>query len=125
MITIVIADIIMSLDNMLAVAGASHGNNLLIIFWLILSIPFVVFTSNLLSMLMDKYPIIVYLGAMVLGKVSGEMIITDPYVQSFLHTGHTTQYIVEAVGAVLVVVIGKLWMRMKAKKDVEEIHAAR
>jgi YjbE family integral membrane protein len=125
MITIVIADIIMSLDNMLAVAGASHGNNLLIIFGLILSIPFVVFTSNLLSMLMDKYPIIVYLGAMVLGKVSGEMIITDPYVQSFLPTGHTTQYIVEAVGAVLVVVIGKLWMRMKAKKDVEEIHAAR
>jgi YjbE family integral membrane protein len=114
----------MSLDNMLAVAGASHGNNLLIIFGLILSIPFVVFTSNLLSMLMDKYPIIVYLGAMVLGKVSGEMIITDPYVQSFLHTGHTTQYIVEALGAVLVVVIGKLWMRMQAKKDVEKIHAA-
>lgn len=49
MITIVIADIVMSLDNMLAVAGASHGNNLLIVFGLILSIPFVVFTSNLLS----------------------------------------------------------------------------
>lgn len=124
MVTIVIADIVMSLDNMLAVAGASHGNNLLIIFGLLLSIPFVVFTSNLLSMLMDKYPIIVYLGAMVLGKVAGEMIITDPYVQSFLHTGHVTQYIVEAVGAVLVVVIGKLWMKMKAKKGAEEIHAA-
>jgi len=103
MITIVIADIVMSLDNMLAVAGASHGNNLLIVFGLILSIPFVVFTSNLLSMLMDKYPIIVYLGAMVLGKVSGEMIITDPYVQSFLHTGKVTQYVVEAIGAIAVV----------------------
>lgn len=120
MLTIVIADIVMSLDNMLAVAGASHGNNLLIIFGLVLSIPFIVFTSNLLSMLMDKYPIIVYLGAMVLGKVSGEMIITDPYVQSFLHTGKITQYIVEAVGALSVVVVGKLWMRMKIRRELEE-----
>jgi YjbE family integral membrane protein len=122
MITIMIADIVMSLDNMLAVAGASHGNNLLIVFGLILSIPFVVFTSNLLSMLMDKYPIIVYLGAMVLGKVSGEMIITDPYVQSFLHTGKITQYIVEAVGAVAVVVIGKLWIKIKIRREDEGAH---
>ena len=124
MITIVIADIIMSTDNMLAVAGASHGNNFLIIFGLVLSIPFIVFTSNLISMLMDKYPIIVYLGAMVLGKTSGEMIITDPYVQSFLHTGKVTQYVVEAVGAVAVVVVGKLWMKMKVRKEAkEEAHA--
>jgi YjbE family integral membrane protein len=124
MITIVVADIVMSLDNMLAVAGASHGNNFLIIFGLVLSIPFIVFTSNLLSMLMDKYPIIVYLGAMVLGKVSGEMIITDPYVQSFLHTGKITQYVVEAVGAIAVVVVGKLWMKMKIRKaGKEEAHA--
>jgi YjbE family integral membrane protein len=123
MTTIVIADIVMSLDNMLAVAGASHGNNFLIIFGLVLSIPFIVFTSNLLSMLMDKYPIIIYLGAMVLGKVAGEMVITDPYVQSFLHTGKVTQYIVEAVGAVAVVVVGKLWMKMKMKKhSCEETH---
>jgi YjbE family integral membrane protein len=122
MITIVIADIVMSLDNMLAVAGASHGNNLLIIFGLILSIPFVVFTSNLLSMLMDRYPIIVYLGAMVLGKVAGEMIITDSYVQSVLHTGKVTQYVVEAVGAVAVVVAGKLWMKMKIKREGKEVH---
>jgi len=124
MVTIVIADIVMSLDNMLAVAGASHGNNFLILFGLVLSIPFVVFTSNLLSMLMDKYPIIVYLGAMVLGKVAGEMVITDPYVQSFLHTGKITQYVVEAVGAISVVVVGKLWMKMKIRKaGKEEAHA--
>ena len=120
MITIIIADIVMSLDNMPAVAGASHGNNFLILFGLVLSIPFVVFTSNLLSMLMDKFPSIVYLGAMILGKVAGEMIITDPYVQSFLHTGKATQYIVEAVGAVTVVVVGKLWMKMKIRKIMKE-----
>jgi predicted tellurium resistance membrane protein TerC len=105
---------------MLAVAGASHGNNFLILFGLVLSIPFVVFTSNLLSMLMDKYPVIVYLGAMVLGKVAGEMIITDPYVQSILQTGKATQYIVEGAFAVGVVVIGKLWLRMKIRKELEE-----
>ena len=120
MITIIIADIVMSLDNMLAVAGASHGNNFLILFGLVLSIPFVVFTSNLLSMLMDKFPIIVYLGAMILGKVAGEMIITDPYVQSFLHTGKVTQYVVEAVGAIAVVAIGKLWLKMKMRNIIEE-----
>ncbi|OPY67255.1 MAG: Integral membrane protein TerC family protein [Syntrophorhabdus sp. PtaU1.Bin002] len=117
MTTIVIADIVMSLDNMLAVAGASHGNNFLIIFGLVLSIPFVVFTSGLLSMLMDKFPVIVYIGAMILGKVAGEMIMTDPYVQSFLHTGKVTQYIVEAAFAVAVVVIGKLWMKMKIRRE--------
>ena len=68
---IVIADITMSTDNVLAVAGASHGNLFLLIFGLALSIPFVVFTSNLLAMLMDRYPIIIYLGAAVLGRVAG------------------------------------------------------
>jgi len=66
---IVIADITMALDNMLAVGGASHGNLFLLLFGLGLSIPFIVFTSNLLSMLMDKYPIIIYIGAAILGKV--------------------------------------------------------
>lgn len=120
MITIVIADIVMSLDNMLGVAGAAHGNNLLIVFGLFLSIPFVVFTSNLLATLMDRFPIIVYLGAMVLGKVAAEMVITDPFVQSLLHTGPVTQYIVEAVGAVAVVGVGKAWMKMKAGSEEKE-----
>ena len=60
---IVVADITMSVDNVLAVAGASKGNLFLLIFGLGLSIPFVVFTSSLLSMLMDKYPYIIYIGA--------------------------------------------------------------
>ena len=77
---IVIADFVMSLDNMLAVGGASKGNLFLLMFGLIVSIPFVVGTSSLLAMLMDKYPIIVWIGAGVLGKVSGELITTDPWV---------------------------------------------
>src|SRR5574340_359601 len=70
---IIVADITMSLDNVLAVAGASKGNPFLLLFGLGLSIPLVVFTSNLLSKLMDRYPIILYIGSAILGRVGGEM----------------------------------------------------
>ena len=110
---IVIADITMSVDNVLAVAGASKGNIFLLLFGLGLSIPFVVFTSSLLSMLMDKYPIIIYIGAAVLGKVGGEMIFTDPVVVEAFHPPTWFQYGMEALFAVGVILIGKLWVRWK------------
>lgn len=121
---IVIADITMAVDNMLAVGGASHGNLFLLIFGLGLSIPFVVFTSNLLSMLMDRYPIIIYIGAAILGKVGGEMIITDPITVSILNPGKVTIYLVEAVFAIGVIVAGKLWMKWKISRmeKAEHIH---
>lgn len=74
---ILVADITMSIDNVLAVAAASKGSFALLLFGLGLSIPLVVFTSSLLSKLMDRYPIIVWIGAAILGKVGGEMIVTD------------------------------------------------
>jgi predicted tellurium resistance membrane protein TerC len=74
---ILVADITMSVDNVLAVAAASKGSFALLMFGLGLSIPLVVFTSNLLSKLMDRYPIIVWIGAAILGKVAGEMVVTD------------------------------------------------
>jgi YjbE family integral membrane protein len=121
---IVIADITMALDNMLAVGGASHGNLFLLLFGLGLSIPFVVFTSGLLSMLMDKYPIIIYIGAAVLGKVGGEMIITDPFTVGLINPGKTMKYGVEIFFAAGVIVAGKLWMKWKVSKEekAEHIH---
>ncbi|RJR32500.1 MAG: TerC family protein [Deltaproteobacteria bacterium] len=116
---IVIADITMSTDNVLAVAGASHGNFFLLIFGLALSIPFVVFTSNLLAMLMDRYPIIIYLGAAVLGRVAGEMIFTDPWVVRLLQMPAWFNYAMEAVFAVGVIVVGKLWIRFVFRKNAE------
>jgi YjbE family integral membrane protein len=116
---IVVADITMSTDNVLAVAGASHGNAFLLLFGLALSIPFVVFTSNLLSMLMDRYPIIIYIGAAILGRVAAEMIFGDPAVVRWLNPSHWFTYAMEAVFAVGVIVVGKLWLRFafrKAKK---------
>jgi YjbE family integral membrane protein len=112
---ILVADATMSLDNMLAIAGASHGNLFLLLFGLGLSIPFIMFTSGLLSMLMDKYPIIIYIGAAILGKVSGEMIVTDPVVYNYLHPSDTAVYIVEAAFAAAVIVIGKLWIHFKKR----------
>jgi len=117
---IVIADITMSIDNMLAVAGASHGNLFLLLFGLGLSIPLVVFTSNLLSMLMDRYPIIIYIGAAVLGRVGGEMIMTDPVVVDWLAPSKIAQYTVEAVLAVGVIIVGKLWMKWVISSEREK-----
>ena len=117
---IVIADITMALDNMLAVAGASHGNLFLLLFGLGLSIPLVVFTSNLLSMLMDRYPVIIYIGAAILGKVGGEMVITDPVVTSFLQPGKVMLYGIEAACAVGVLIVGKLWVKWMVRKEQEK-----
>jgi YjbE family integral membrane protein len=116
---IMVADITMSTDNVLAVAGASHGNLFLLIFGLALSIPFVVFTSNLLSMLMDRYPIIIYIGAAVLGKVAGEMIFTDPAMLRWLAPPKWFLYSMEAAFAVGVIVAGKLWIWLMFRRDQE------
>jgi YjbE family integral membrane protein len=116
---IVIADLIMSTDNILAVAGACKGNFFLLLFGLALSIPFVVFTSSLLSRLMDKYPIIVWIGAAVLGRVGGEMIITDPWVVEKFAPGKTLQYACEMIGAVGVIGASKLYMRWKIARQAE------
>jgi len=119
---IVIADISMSIDNMLAVGGASHGNMFLLLFGLGLSIPFVVLTSNLLSMLMDKYPVIIYIGAAVLGKVGGEMIITDPFIVNILKPGKPLIYSVEVLFAAGVIIAGKLRMKRQISRAEKEEH---
>lgn len=116
---IIVADLTMSTDNVLAVAGASHGNLFLLFFGLALSIPFVVFTSNLLSTLMDRYPIIIYIGAAVLGKVAGEMIFTDPAMMRWLALPKWFLYLMEAVFAGGVIVVGKLWIRYMFRRDQE------
>lgn len=89
---IVVADISMAIDNMLAVAGACKGNLFLLLFGLVLSIPLVVAGAGLLSMLMSRYPIILYIGAALLGKVGGEMMITDPFIENLLHPSKTVEY---------------------------------
>ncbi len=113
---IVIADITMSTDNVLAVAAASKGNPFLLIFGLGLSIPFVVFASNLLSRLMDRYPIIIYIGAAILGRVGGEMMMTDPFVLKVLNPSKFLQYGVEVFCVVGVIGVGMWWKQRHSPK---------
>jgi YjbE family integral membrane protein len=113
---ILVADITMSTDNILAVAGTSKGNFALLLFGLGLSIPFVVFTSTLLSRIMDRYPIVVWIGAAILGRVGAEMMITDPVVHGMLHPSTAVEIGVQVAGAALVVGVGKwlAWRRLAA-----------
>jgi YjbE family integral membrane protein len=105
---IVLADLTMSTDNILAIAGASKGHIGLIVFGLCVSIPFVIFSSNLLADLMDRYPATIYLGAAILGKVGGEMILTDPFVVRTVHPTDALRYSVQAALVVAVVVVGRM-----------------
>ena len=105
---IVVADISMGIDNMLAVGAASHGSLLLLLFGLGLSIPFVVFMSNMLSKLMDRYPIILWVGAGILGKVGGQMMITDPWIQGLFPAAAWMVYLIEAIGIAFVCGLAKL-----------------
>jgi len=108
---VMFADLTMSVDNILAIAGASKGSLELIVFGLAVSIPFVVFSSNLLANLMNRYPVLIYFGAGILGKVGGDMILTDRFVARTLAPSATVQTVVDAVLAVGLVAGGFLWCR--------------
>jgi YjbE family integral membrane protein len=105
---IVVADITMSTDNVLAIAGASKGNFWLIAFGLAVSIPFIVLSSNLLSKLMDRFPALIYLGAGILGKVGGEMILTDALVVRMWNPGNVVRWGVEGALVIAVIVAGRM-----------------
>ncbi len=109
---IVVADVTMSTDNIIAIAAIAQGDFLLLLFGLGLSIPLVVFASGMLARVMDNYPVIVYAGAALLGKVAGQMIMTDAFTVRALAPSATLDYSVEAAGAVGVVLAG-LWIKSR------------
>ncbi|WP_374341268.1 TerC family protein [Azonexus sp.] len=118
--TIVVADFVMSLDNVIAVAGAAHGSLVLLLFGLAVSIPLIVWSSQLILRWMERYPVIVLFGAALLGYVSGQMIFTDPGVLGLLPPLPAwSGKLAGAVGAVLVVAVGRwLEQRILEKQDV-------
>ena len=112
--TILLADLVMSLDNVIAVAAAAKGNTVLLVVGLAISIPLVVFASQVLLKLMDRFPFIITLGAALLGWVAGDMAVTDPIDKpwvdlnaAFLHWG------APLAGAITVIVVGRLWAARK------------
>jgi YjbE family integral membrane protein len=105
---IMAADVTMSLDNILAIAQVSQGSPALLFFGLGLSIPLVLFASGVLANLMDRYPLIVYLGAALLGKIGAEMILTDRFTVRFFAPARLLFYSLEAAAAAGVILAGRL-----------------
>jgi len=110
---ILVADVTMSLDNVMAVAGASKGSFGLLLFGLGLSIPLVVFTSNLLAKLMDRYPVIIYVGSAILGKVGGDMIMTDRLTEEMFHPAPWLIHAVEGMLALGVILLALAWRKVR------------
>lgn len=124
--TIIIADAVMSLDNVIAIAAAAKGNFPLLLIGLLISIPLVVFGSLLFLKLLDRFPILVVAGAGLLGWIAGEVMVTDPIVEHWINENAPWLHLGGAIIGVGVV-LGAGWLirrRAEAKarsKDVEDI----
>ncbi len=106
--TIIVADAVMSLDNVIAVAGASHGSIVLVTFGILVSIPIVVWGSKLVLTLMDRFPAVITVGAALLGWIAGGMFLTDPVVpKTVAQSVPYANYVFAAIGAAFVVGVGK------------------
>ena len=133
--TILIADLVMSLDNVIAVAAAAQGNMVLLVLGLAISIPMVIFGATLLLKLMERYPVIITIGAALIGMVAGEMLVTDHALKDWQTGigitfgddgkprvgGLSLELMAGAIGAILVVVYGK-WAN--ARKHAHRAKAA-
>jgi YjbE family integral membrane protein len=118
--TVIMADLVMSVDNVIAIAGAAQGAGQqhqlpLVIFGLLVSIPIIVWGSQIVMKLMERFPIIITLGAMLLGWIAGQMIYTDPAMVGVRPEGKMWEYTFAAVGAVVVLLIGQILQKRAAK----------
>ena len=126
---ILIADLVMSLDNVIAVAAAAKGSVLLLVLGLAISIPLVIFGATLLMKLMERYPIIITIGAGLLGWVAGEMLVTDVTLADWIGANMPWMHIhlplfgdiswAQVIGVVFVIVVGK-WLAARAAKAMEK-----
>ena len=114
--TIIVADLVMSLDNVVAIAGVAKGNMGLVVIGLLTSIPIVIWGSNLISLLMKKWPITIIIGAAILGWTAGEMIHADQRIAPLLESFAWTAWALPAVFAAMVVLAG-LFLSRKAQLE--------
>jgi YjbE family integral membrane protein len=118
--TVIVADLVMSVDNVLAIAGAAQGAGQqhqlsLVIFGLLVSIPIIVWGSQIVLKLMERFPIIITLGAMLLGWIAGQMAYTDIALQGIRPEGKLWEYTCAALGALFVLLVGQFLQRKAAK----------
>ena len=106
--TIIIADAVMSLDNVIAIAGAADGHIGLVALGIAISVPIIVWGSKLVMTLMDRYPVVIVLGGALLGWIAGGLWIDDHALDALQdRLPHWTEYLFSAIGALLVVLIGR------------------
>jgi YjbE family integral membrane protein len=118
--TVIMADLVMSVDNVIAIAGAAQGAGQahqlpLVIFGLLVSIPIIVWGSQIVLKLMERFPAIITLGAMLLGWIAGQMFYTDPALLGVRPEGKVWEYTFAAVGAILVFLVGQILQKRAAK----------
>ena len=118
--TIIIADFVMSLDNVLGVAAAAKGNVALLVFGLLISIPLIAWSSQLVLKLIDRFPFIIYAGGALLGYVAGEMLVGEALFQPLVEPRHYLHWLIPAFCAVLVLAIGR-WLAMRKAVEAEVI----
>ena len=107
--TIIIADIVMSLDNVLGMAGAARGHLGMLFVGMVITIPLILFGSAIIMKLMERFPVFITLGAGLLGWVAGEMAVADPALKGSIETNaRYLEYFVPVLGAASVVIVGKL-----------------
>ncbi len=124
--TIIIADIVMSLDNVLGMAGAAKGHLGMLFLGMVITIPLILFGSALIMKLMERFPVFITFGAGLLGWVAGEMAIADPAIRQTLEAhAHYMEFVAPVLGAALVVVAGRvLAHRRAAEASGKEIEVA-
>ena len=119
--TIIIADAVMSLDNVIAIAGAAKDSIGLVIFGLVVSVPIIVWGSKLVMKLMDRFPIVIVLGAGLLGWIAGDMSVTDAVTKEWVNANAAfLRWLAPAVGVLLIVVVGK-WLAARTQAKMAPI----
>jgi predicted tellurium resistance membrane protein TerC len=113
--TIIIADAVMSLDNVLAIAAAAKGNFPLLLIGLLISIPLVVFGSMLFLKLLDRFPVLVIAGAGLIGYIAGEVIVTDPAIQPWIDETAHWLHVAGPVAGIAIVLAAGYWMKRRAE----------
>jgi len=114
--TIIIADLVMSLDNVIGVAGAAHGNAMLLVFGLLVSIPLIAWSSQLVLKLIDRFPVIIYAGGALLGYVAGEMFVSEALFKSAFDTHLLLKALIPFAAAVTVIAIAK-WLSGREERS--------
>ncbi len=122
--TVIIADAVMSLDNVIAIAAAARGDFALLVIGLAISIPLIIVGSQLILKILVRYPILVIAGGGLLGWIAGEVMVTDPAIQPWVDANaHWLHFWAKPVGAVIVVAIGKVlaWRQAGTPAEVEDL----